>query len=68
MLDTHNGTSYYFYYKKGELTTLGYETLSIVVEKAEAYVIYADVCTIPEEDMKAKNITFKKIPRDINRV
>lgn len=68
MLDTHNGTSYYFYYKKGELTTLSYETLSIVVEKAEAYVIYADVCTIPEEDMKAKNITFKKIPRDINRV
>lgn len=68
MLDTHNGTSYYFYYKKDELTTLNYESLNIVVERAEAYVIYADVCTIPEEVLAARNIVFKKIPRDIKRV
>ena len=68
MLDTHNGTSYYFYYTKDELTTLNYESLNIVVERAEAYVIYADVCTIPEEVLAARNIVFKKIPRDIKRV
>lgn len=68
LLDTHNGTSYYFYYKKGELTTLSYDSLNIVIERAEAYVIYADICTIPEEVLTAKNITFKKIPRDIKRV
>lgn len=68
LLDTHNGTSYYLYYKKGDLTTLSYDSLNIVIERAEAYVIYADICTIPEEVLTAKNITFKKIPRDIKRV
>lgn len=68
LLDTHNDTGYYFYYKKAELTTLSYETLNIVIERADAYVIYADICTIPEEVLTARNITFKKIPRDIKRV
>lgn len=68
LLDTHNETGYYFYYKKDELTILSYETLNIVIERADAYVIYADICTIPEEVLTARNIAFKKIPRDIKRV
>ena len=50
-----------------DLTTLGVDTLHIVTERAEQYVIYADVCTLSKEDMAAKNIIFKKIPRDIKR-
>ncbi len=67
LLDTHNATGYYFFYERDRLTTLGVDTLHIVTERAEQYVIYADVCTLSKEDMAAKNIIFKKIPRDIKR-
>lgn len=63
----HNATGYYFFYERDRLTTLGVDTLHIVTERAEQYVIYADVCTLSKEDMAAKNIIFKKIPRDIKR-
>ena len=67
LLDTCNDTGYYFYYDKDCLTTLSVDTLHIITERAEQYVIYADVCTLPKEVMTAKNIVFKKIPRDIKR-
>lgn len=67
LLDTYNATGYYFYYQRDRLTTLGVDTLHIMTERAEQYVIYADVCTLSKEDMAAKNIVFKKISRDIKR-
>lgn len=47
--------------------TLSIDTLSIVTERTEQYVIYADICTVPPQVLAARNITFKKIPRDIKR-
>lgn len=67
LLDYYNGTGYFFYYKPDELTTLNAEALCMVPAKADHYVIYADVCTISREQLAKMNITFKKIPRDINR-
>lgn len=67
LLDYHDGTGYFFYYKKNELTTLSHDTLNIVPERADYYVIYADACTISREQLAKMNISFKKIPRDINR-
>lgn len=67
LLNTYNGTGYYFYYEREQLTTLGFDTLCIVTERAEQYVIYADVCTLSKEDLDKRNIIFKKIPRDIKR-
>ena len=67
LLDTLNGTGYYFYYEKNRLTNLSLENLSIVTEKAEQYIIYADTCTIDEQTRAKMNIIFKKIPRDIRR-
>jgi adenine-specific DNA-methyltransferase len=67
LLDTLNGTGYYFYYDKNYLTNLGLDNLQIVTEKAEQYIIYADTCTIDEETRARLNIVFKKIPRDIKR-
>lgn len=67
LLDTYNSTGYYFYYEKNRLTTLSYDTLNIVTEKAEQYVIYADICTLPQEMMAKNGIVFKKIPRDIKK-
>lgn len=67
LLDYLDGTGYFFYYKPNEITTLSHDTLNIVPQKADHYVIYADMCTISKEQLAQMNITFKKIPRDINR-
>lgn len=67
LLDYLDGTGYFFYYEPNEITTLSHDTLNIVPKKADHYVVYADVCTISKEQLAQMNITFKKIPRDINR-
>ena len=67
-LGTNNNTGYYFFYEKDRITTLGYEFLATIKEKSESYLIYADLCTIPDEELKQHNITFKKIPRDIAKL
>ena len=67
-LGTNNNTGYYFFYEKDRITTLGYEFLATIKEKSESYLIYADLCTIPDEELKRFNITFKKIPRDIAKL
>ncbi len=67
LLDNLNKTGYYFYYEKDKLTTLDLESLSIVKEKAEQYLIYADNCLLDKDYMLKHNIIFKKIPRDIKR-
>ncbi len=67
LLDHLNETAYYFYYEKDKLTTLDLEGLSIVKEKAEQYIIYADNCLLDKDYLLKHNIIFKKIPRDIKR-
>ena len=67
-LGKSNDTGYYFYYEKERLTTLNHEYLATIAEKAESYLIYADLCTIPDEELKRYNIIFKKIPRDIAKL
>ncbi len=66
-MGNNNGTAYYFYYNPDEITTLSHDSLNIVGDKAETYVIYADQCVIDSEWLSANNIIFKKIPRDIRR-
>jgi adenine-specific DNA-methyltransferase len=60
-------TAYYFYYEKKEKTTLDYAFLKTIKKKEEQYIIYADICTLGAEYLNARNIHFKKIPRDIPR-
>lgn len=67
LLDYHNDIGYFFYYEKDRSTILSPDTLCIVPHRADHYVIYANVCTIDKEQLTRMNITFKKIPRDINR-
>jgi len=66
-LGKKEGTAYYFIYEKASLTTLDYDTLSTIKNKAGQYVIYADNCLLPKDFMMKKNIVFKKIPRDVTR-
>ena len=67
LLDTWQRTGYYFYYEKDCSTELTIDTLNIVTEQADQYIIYADVCHLSKEFMAEKHIFFKKIPRDIKR-
>lgn len=67
-LDNHNNTAYYFYYKKDTITTLNYNSLKEIKVPAENYVIYADTCTLSEDELLKYHITFKKIPRDMPRL
>lgn len=67
LLDKYNETGYYFYYEKDILTELSIDTLNIIREAAELYIVYADKCTLPQNYLSEKKIIFKKIPRDIQR-
>lgn len=67
LLGMFDDTAYYFCWEKGSVTTLNRTTLSRFRTRAERYVIYADNCTLSDEEMKRWHITFKKIPRDIAR-
>jgi len=67
-LGESRGTDYYFFYERERLTTLNHQFLATIKDRAESYLIYADLCTIPDEELKQYNITFKKIPRDIAKL
>ncbi len=67
-MGVHVNSAYYFYYEKQAVTTLNREFLHSVKTRAEAYVIYADLCTLSEAELEKYHITFKKIPRDITKL
>ena len=67
-LGVSNHTAYYFYYNPESATTLDHDFLSTIKTKAESYVIYADACALGEGFLTKHHITFKKIPRDIERL
>ena len=67
-LGTHVNNAYYFYYERDAITTLNRDFLHTVKTEADGYVIYADLCTLSEEELERHHITFKKIPRDITKL
>jgi adenine-specific DNA-methyltransferase len=67
-LGMDNDTAYYFYYDNGHVTTIDHKFLTTITTKAEAYIIYADLCTISDQELQKHNIIFKKIPRDITKL
>lgn len=67
-IGVHVNSAYYFYYEKQAVTTLNREFLHTVKTKADAYVIYADLCTLSDAELEKHHITFKKIPRDITKL
>lgn len=67
-LGTYIDNAYYFYYEEEQITTLNNEFLNTIKTKAGAYVIYADLCTLSNNELEKYRITFKKIPRDISKL
>ena len=63
-----NHTAYYFHYDPEQGTTLDDAFLASIQTRAESYVIYADACAVSEAFLTKHHITFKKIPRDIERL
>ena len=68
LLGVAGGTAYYFCYEKGKVVKLNRALLKKLKTKAEAYVIYADICLLDKEELARYNIVFKKIPRDIAKL
>ena len=66
-LGCNYGAAYWFYYEKEKATTLDIDFLSTITGKYEQYIIYADICLIPQDLLQKNNIIFKKIPRDIKK-
>lgn len=67
-LGQHISTAYYFYYERESITTLNREFLHTVKTEADAYVMYADLCTLSAAELEQYHIVFKKIPRDITKL
>lgn len=67
-MGVHVNSAYYFYYERQVVTTLNREFLHTVRTRADAYVIYADLCTLSDTELEKYHITFKKIPRDITKL
>ena len=67
-MGVHVNSAYYFYYEREAVTTLNRKFLHTVKTQADAYVIYADLCTLSDAELEKYHITFKKIPRDITKL
>ena len=67
LLGVNSGCAYYFFYEHGKTTALNRRKLSCIKTKAESYVIYADQCTLSDEELREYNITFKKTS-DIGKI
>ena len=63
-----NNTGIYFHYLTDDITKLDDAYLVNVKEPCEQYIIYADLCLLPEKTLLQHNIIFKKIPRDISKL
>ncbi|MBR1472489.1 MAG: site-specific DNA-methyltransferase [Lachnospiraceae bacterium] len=67
-MGAHRACAYYFYYHGGDPTVLNRDFLHKIRTEADAYVIYADQCALSPLELEKWNITYKKIPRDIQGV
>ena len=62
-------TAYYFVHYPEETdvsAALSHETLALITEPSDTYVISADACYLSESELSQHNIGFRKMPRDWN--
>lgn len=67
-LGQYDDTAYYFLHSHTTAATLNHDFLSRVKTRAQQYIVYADNCILAPAYLTQKNIVFKKIPRDINKL
>jgi N12 class adenine-specific DNA methylase len=60
-------TAYYLFQYPGVIdagAVLSHETLALIRDRADTYIICAEACHLSENDLKQYNIGFRKMPRD----
>lgn len=72
-LGSNYQTAYIFYYEADQVTTLSLDFLrslnaDFMAEKPKDFIIYADKCTLTDEQLAQFKIRFKRIPRDISKL
>ena len=67
-LGDFNNTAIYFHYERNQRTILDATFLRSIEQKADRYLIYADECSLSEDFLSRNSISFKKIPRDIQKL
>ena len=60
-----SGKDVYLYYAPDTTTTFGEEHLRALPESETERVVYADRCAVDEEELAARGVAFRKIPRDL---
>ncbi len=63
----------YLFYEPGATTAFGYEELeALPYEAAEdgskPTIVYADRCVVDDEDLEARRVVFRKVPRDLKEL
>lgn len=62
----------YLFYEPEGMTVFGYEELAALSGKAPAdgrpTIVYADRCVVDDEELEARGISFRKIPRDLKEL
>lgn len=69
-LGRHGHAAYHLMYEADRATTLTADYLRSLpeVERDDVVVVYADMCAVAQDELRAAGVTFKKIPRDITKL
>jgi adenine-specific DNA-methyltransferase len=60
-----SGKDVYLFYAPDETMVFSEEHLKALPDGEEARVVYADRCAVDEEELEARGVAFRKIPRDL---
>ena len=60
-----DGVEMHVIYKKQDKNVLDFKTIKTIGKKNTPKIIYADLCTVPENRLKEYNVTFKQIPYEV---
>ena len=60
----------YLFYEPEGTTAFGYEELSALPhpENGKPTIVYADRCVVDDEELEARGVVFRKIPRDLREL
>ena len=64
-LGSGSGIDVYLFYAPDTTTTFGEELLRALPDGEATRVVYADRCAVDEEELAARGVAFRKIPRDL---
>lgn len=61
-----SGKDVYLFYAPDQTTVFSEEHLRALPDGEDARVVYADRCAVDEEELEARGLSFRKLPRDLH--